>query len=87
MPCGNQRSASCTNGSLPAAFEPGSRGAAMRSGGRCAAPKGIATVKVVPWSTALSTVTVPPCSLTSSWTSASPIPVPSWVRDRAPGTR
>ncbi|CAM4304791.1 hypothetical protein COSO111634_36595 [Corallococcus soli] len=44
-------------------------------------------VKVLPSSTTLSTRTSPPCCATSSLTSASPMPVPSWVRPRALCTR
>ena len=46
-----------------------------------------ATVNVEPFPSSLSTCTVPPCSLTSSCTSASPIPDPSWLRPVTPLTR
>ena len=41
-------------------------------------------MKVVPRPGRLATAMVPPCSLTSSCTSARPMPEPSWVRARAP---
>ena len=59
---------------------------ADRSAGKCATPVGIVTVNVVPAPGWLATSTVPPCSLTSSCTSASPMPVPSCVR-AVPSTR
>ena len=40
-----------------------------------------------PLSIVLSTRMVPPCRRTSSWVNASPIPVPSCVRDFVPSTR
>ena len=57
------------------------------SAGRCAVPNGIETMKVVPRPTALSTRMVPPWSLTSSCTSARPIPEPSNERLLWPSTR
>ena len=45
-------------------------------------PKGIVTVNVLPSPSTLSTRTVPPWRLTSSCTSARPMPVPSYVRPR-----
>jgi hypothetical protein len=50
------------------------------------APSGSETVNVVPRRRSLSTPIVPPCSLTSSCTSARPMPDPSWCA-RAPSTR
>ena len=63
------------------------RAARRVSGARCAVPRGRVTVNVVPRPSALSTPIVPPCRRTRSRTSASPIPVPSCVRERAPRTR
>jgi len=61
------------------------RRAAPPAGG--AIPNGMRTVKVEPRPTSLVTVTAPPCICAISWTSASPMPEPSWVRERAPWTR
>jgi hypothetical protein len=44
-------------------------------------------VNVLPAPGAESTVAPPPCSMASSDTSASPMPDPSWLRERAPDTR
>ncbi len=44
-------------------------------------------VNSVPDPSVLSAVIVPPCSPTSSRTSASPMPLPSFDRDRALGMR
>jgi hypothetical protein len=83
---GSQRSASATT---PAANESPASGAAAttRSGARWAVPIGTVTVKAVPTPGALSTAIAPPWRRTSSWTRARPMPVPSWVRARAPSTR
>ena len=86
-PSGSQRSASSTKALAPTAVEARLRAAPIRSAGRCAEPSGIDTVKVVPWPSTLAARTVPPCSFTSSCTSARPMPLPSWVRPRAPSTR
>ena len=40
-------------------------------------------VNVVPLPSVLDAVMAPPCSCTSSWTSASPMPLPSLERERA----
>ena len=58
-----------------------------RSRGRWSDPSGIVTANVVPVPTSLSAVIDPPCSLTSSCTSARPMPLPSCVRPRAFSTR
>ena len=63
------------------------RAAPIRSAGRCDRPVRIATMNVVPRPSSLVTATVPPCRRASSCTSASPMPVPSWVRARACFTR
>ncbi|CAM5399199.1 hypothetical protein STENM223S_04080 [Streptomyces tendae] len=79
---GSQRSASSRYGSaaadtlVPAAPE------TIDSAGRCAVPKGRRTRKRVPRPSVLWAVIVPPCSETSSHTSARPIPLPSLERDR-----
>src|SRR3569832_959656 len=84
---GNQRSASSTKGAAPFAVEGSERGAEMRSFGRWARPVGRLTVNALPLPSSLSMCSVPPCRRTSSCTSASPMPAPSCVRARAPGTR
>jgi hypothetical protein len=57
---GSQLRASSTNGAVPSAVLARSRGASTRSAGRCALPRGIVTVNVVPRSTSLSARIVPP---------------------------
>ena len=84
---GSHRSASSTNGAAPKDVEANRRLARMRSGGRCAVPVGILTVNVEPRPNSLTTPTAPPWSLTSSVTSASPMPVPSCVLPSVPFTR
>ncbi len=79
---GSHRSASCRygsaadtgNGSAPRSAEPA---------GRRSVPKGRRTVRTVPSPSVLSAVMVPPCRPTSSFTSASPMPLPSFERARA----
>ncbi len=51
------------------------------------AAEGERNVNAVPFPTSLSTAILPPCSFTNSWTSASPMPLPSWLRPRAPSMR
>ena len=81
-PSGSQRNASCTYGS--AMFDERLVPAGLSdSAGRCPAPSGSRMVKVVPASSTLSAVMLPPCKPTSSFTSASPIPLPSVDRARA----
>ena len=84
---GNQRSASSTKAPAPTAVELSARAASIRSAGRWAVPIGTDTMKVLPCPYVLSARTEPPWSLTSSWTSARPMPVPSCVRPRDPSTR
>ncbi len=72
---GSHRSASSTK--TRAAVAPGSSEAAVASG---AVRAGMRTVKVVPSPSRLDTSTEPPCSSVRSFTSARPMPVPSWVR-------
>ena len=84
---GSQRSASATNGAAPSAVDASVDLLSTCAGSRCAFPSGMRTVNVVPSPTTLRASTVPPCILTISDTSARPMPDPSWVRDREPGTR
>ena len=57
------------------------------SAGRCARPARTPATNVLPAPSSDSIRTSPPCSRVSSWTIASPIPVPSCVRERASRTR
>ena len=63
------------------------RGARRRSFGRCATPNGMRTRNVVPAPSVLAASIVPPCSFTSSCTSARPMPEPSCVRPASISTR
>jgi hypothetical protein len=74
---GIQRNASCTKACAPVAVETSTRDEVIRSAGRCAVPNGSFTRNVAPLPGSLSAQTVPPCSFTSSCTSASPMPEPS----------
>ena len=63
----------------PSAARPSS---STRSGGRCALPVGMRDHESRAFADAAARRRiVPPCSRTSSWVSARPMPVPSWVRD------
>ena len=81
---GSQRSASSRNGvgAVPVEASCARRADALGAAG-APCPPGSCTVKSVPRPSRLATATSPPCSLTSSCTSARPMPVPSWVRERA----
>ncbi len=83
---GSQRRASWTNGSANgsalaetvAAWPAGTRAPARK----WACPKGRLMVNVVPVPSVLDAAMVPPCSWTSSWTRARPMPLPSFERER-----
>ena len=59
----------------------------MRSAGRCALPNGMATVKVAARASIALHRIAPPCSRTSSWTSARPMPCPRRCAPARPSTR
>ena len=79
---GSQPSASSTKDVTPAEAVALAVAGAIRSGGKCAWPRGIVTMKVLPRPGVLSTSTSPPWRRASSCTSARPMPEPSCVRAR-----
>ena len=84
---GSQRSTSSTYAWARVAADAAERVAPISGEGTWAVPKGSETVKVVPWPSWLCASMAPPCSLTSSCTSARPMPEPSNERLRWPSTR